>query len=247
MNQFIINLKLNRENHWWSGVCIDDQVYWWSGVWTETRSTEFDFNVFIVGKSWRLQTATTASALPPGRVRRDWSDILWGTNRKSDTQTSWYTTLRPGFRFRFWLTDTSNLHAGSSQSSESRLSSRTRSLSPETETHRTSKTSDWLQISSEDRCSSRLSSGVFTCFLRWPSAWCAALWFPALCSAERRPAPPTWRHTETTRLCRPSPSSHRSHGRSSPWKHTHAAVRPIRAQVQTGNNNASDKLQSLID
>lgn len=68
----------------------------------------------------------------------------------------------------------------------------------------------------------------FTCFLRWLSAWCAALWFPALCSVEPRPERPTWRRTETTRLCRPSPSSHRSRGRLSPWKPKHTPVRPIR-------------------
>lgn len=59
-----------------------------------------------------------------------------------------------------------------------------------------------------------------TCFPLWLSAWCAAPWFRALCSAERRPERPTWRRTETTRLCRPSPSSRQSHGRSSPWKQT---------------------------
>lgn len=69
-----------------------------------------------------------------------------------------------------------------------------------------------------DRCA------CCTCYPLWPSAWCAALWFPALCSAERRPEPPTWRRTETTHLCPPSPSYRRSHGRLFPWKRENQSV-----------------------
>lgn len=57
-----------------------------------------------------------------------------------------------------------------------------------------------------------------TCCLQWLSTWCAEQWFQALCSAGRHPERPTWQRTETTHLCLPSPSSHRSHGRSFPWQ-----------------------------
>lgn len=60
-----------------------------------------------------------------------------------------------------------------------------------------------------------------TCCPRWLSAWYAALWFQALCSAEQHPEQPTWQHMERTHLCLPSPSSLQSHGRWSPWHHKH--------------------------
>lgn len=45
-----------------------------------------EFNIFIVGKfSFTLQTATTTSTLPPGRVWWDRSDVLWKHKTKSDT------------------------------------------------------------------------------------------------------------------------------------------------------------------
>lgn len=57
-----------------------------------------------------------------------------------------------------------------------------------------------------------------TCFRQWLSAWYAAQWFQAPCSAEQHPEQPTWLRMETTRLCLPSPSSRRSHGRLFPWQ-----------------------------
>lgn len=116
------------------------------------------------------------------------------------------------------LTDTSDLHAWTGQGSESRLGTRARGLCP---------VKRWWNQSDKqmDRHDAQAKMGhalVFvTCCPRWLSAWYAALWFQALCSAEQHPEQPTWQHMERTHLCLPSPSSLQSHGRWSPWHHKH--------------------------
>lgn len=94
-------------------------------------SDRFDFNVFIVGKfSFSLQTASAASALPPGRVWGDRSDVLWKHRTMSQIDLHTEPIKHQWLALIEGFTDTSDLHAGSSQSSESRLSSGTWSLGP---------------------------------------------------------------------------------------------------------------------